>query len=429
MSSAADVAEHGLERFEKIEWNPLYRILFESSASRETKTEAIARELGFAVEAPRRDDEARGTEYAQLIAYLRYEREQMALEVARITGSRSFEEVEPLACALDSARLALEERLAPLAETIDAVDELRAVGRTLDVLREIHADAQAAAERAQRIVDKRGEISRLGDRVRGLERRIALQAERKRLLRFLGGDELTRKARRQIALLRASIEETGLLTESLEADLAALERETPRPTRLDEHAAHKAALRALLASTSDEHAARAAALETITHDFVVSTHERMAPVLARVEELCRHADALHESELRLRHAREIVVDAGHKARSANASLREHLQQPIADAADLEEASNLEAIETLRDAICEQIQRVCALRDASMSSASERLSALLGKVTASHLELASDATRSDTVQDRVGELREKLGVLEKSLQDAARELRESIGRDT
>jgi hypothetical protein len=72
--------------------------------------------------------------------------------------------------------------------------------------------------------------------------------------------------------------------------------------------------------------------------------------------------------------------------------------------------------------------VCALRDASLSSASERLAALLGKVSASHLELARDATPSDTVRDRIGELREKLGVLEESLQEAARGLRESIGRD-
>jgi hypothetical protein len=506
VEQTAEPAEQAVEeRFEKIEANPFYRIMFEEGVSPEKKMEAIARELSFALESPQRENKARLEEYARFKEYLQHERKQMALEVIRLTDTGAFGELQQVLTDLNTAVLAFNDRMAPLTEIIDAVYDLRVSGNTLNVFREIQQDKDAEVERARRLADKEAEIARLTGLVRTIERDIAAQAENKSLLRFVGGNELTKEARRAIAMLRVDLDEVAQLTRKYEDDIVMIRNESSGESKFAQYAAQKAKLRELLDLTSAEHKERQEALVRTAHDFVISTSTRVGNVLGHLEGMSRQADALYENNGHIRHAYAILGDAEKSAGNENQRLRETLQVVAPGESgiqEMERTSKLEAVEdfiarvnlaavdttqtgkdlieqggnikTMRDTNRQQIDKTRKLHSSSVSGVSERLATVLQAVSAAALNEASagakdsiqamaDNTRrilgqkaienavgmQETVadldraledlktfgelQDRATELTrstlreigEKMGVLEKTTQEVAEGLRESI----
>jgi hypothetical protein len=411
------------ESFSNIDANPFYQIMFQEGVSPEEKKDAFVQALTFAVEDEKEANKERLAEYALFKSFLQFERKQMALEVIRLTDTGAFAELQQVLRDLNSGVIEFNELMQPLADIIDAVYELRMAGNTLDVFREIQEDKEAEADRQRRLDEKEMALGKLADRQRAIERAIAAQQEQKSLFRFLGGSELTKSARMEIARLAVDQEEIQREVAEVRRAIESVNAEASRESRFAEFAAQKDKLRELLDLTSEDHKERQKALVKSAEQFVFSTSKRVGSVLQHLDGMSAQADALYENNGHMRHAYAILSDAEKDAGSANQALREKLQVMSEDETGIqrmERERKVEAVEdfigllgsaavdttqtlkdlteqggsikTMRDTNRQQVDKTTKLHSSSVSGVSERLATVLQAVSAAALNEATGGAK-------------------------------------
>lgn len=431
--------------FANIEANPFYQIMFQEGVSPDDKKNAFVNALTFAVEDEKEANRERLAEYALFKAFLQFERKQMALEVIRLTDTGAFSELQQVLNDLNKGVLEFNDRMQPLADIIDAVYELRMAGNTVDVFREIQEDKEAEADRQRRLDEKEAALERLADRQRQIDQAIAAQHEQKSVFRFLGGPELTKNARMEIARLGVTQEQLGQEIAGVRQDIEAIGRERSPESKFAHFAAQKSKLRELLDLTSDEHKERQKALVKSAESFVVSTSDRVRSVLQHLEDMSGQADALYENNGHMRHAYAILSDAEREAGGANQALRTTMQAAPAGESgiqQMERERKLEAVEdyigmlgsaavdttqtlkdlteqggsikTMRDTNRQQIDKTSKLHTSSVSGVSERLATVLQAVSAAALNEASGGAKQ-TLEHMAASTRRILG--QKAIENA------------
>jgi hypothetical protein len=409
--------------FATIEANPFYQIMFQEGVSPEDKKNAFVEALTFAVEDEKEANKERLSEYAQFKSFLQFERKQMALEVIRLTDTGAFAELQQVLRDLNSGVIEFNDLMQPLTEIIDAVYELRMAGNTLDVFREIQEDKQEEAERQRRLDQKESALRTLADRQRAIEKAVAACHEDKSLFRFLGGPDLTKQARAEIARLAVDQDDVQQQVGEVRRDIESIKAEGSRESRFAEFAAQKEKLRELLDLTSEQHKERQKALVKSAEQFVFSTSDRVSSVLKHLEDMSGQADALYENNGHMRHAYAILSDAEKDAGAANQTLRQKLQATPEDETGIqrmERERKVEAVEdfigllgsaavdttqtlkdlteqggsikTMRDTNRQQIDKTTKLHTSSVSGVSERLATVLQAVSAAALNEATGGAK-------------------------------------
>jgi hypothetical protein len=416
------------EAFRDIEANTFYGILFQEGLSPEAKKDALVEALTFALADDAEAAKQRLAEYAAFKGYLQFERKQLALEVIRLTDTGAFAELQKVLQDLNAGVVEFNDQMQPLTDIIDAVYELRMAGNTIDVFREIQEDKAAEAERARRLDEKDRELAELATLQRNLEKEIAAERERKSPLRFVGGQELTKAARMEIARLEVEGGEIRRRIENARLEVELVRAEGSPESRFAEFGKQKEKLRELLDLTTADHQQRQRALVNSAEGFVLSTSERVSSVLGHLQTMSSQADALYENNGHMRHAYAILSDAEREAGAANQTNRERLKgAPEGESSiqQMDRERRLEAIEdyvslldsaavdttqtlkdlteqggsikTMRDGNRQQIDRTAKLHSSSVSGVSERLATVLQAVSAAALNEATGGAKASIEQ--------------------------------
>jgi hypothetical protein len=412
------------EAYAEIEQNTFFDIMFEQGVSPEHKKAAFVKALTVALDDQSEASKARLAEYAQFKSYLQFERKQLAVEIIRLTDTGAFAELQQVLRDLNQGVIEFNGLMQPLTDIIDAVYELRMAGNTLDVFREIQEDKEAESDRQSRLDQKDRALRELADRQHQISRSIAAQSENKSVLRFLGGPELTRSARMEIARLEADQRSLQQDAQDLRREVEAIQGERTPESRFAEFATQKEKLRELLDLTSEEHKERQRALVKSAESFVYSTSERVANVLTHLKAMSGQADALYENNGHMRHAYAILSDAERLAGGDNQTLREKLKLAPAgetsiqrmererrletvedyigllDSAAIDTTQTLTdlteqggSIKTMRDTNRQQIDKTAKLHSSSVSGVSERLATVLQAVSVAALNEATGGARA------------------------------------
>ncbi len=426
------------EKFADIDSNPFFQVMFEEGAAPEDKAKAIAEQLTMALDDDKEESKARLSEYALFKEYLQFERKQMALEVIRLTDTGAFGELQQVLRDLNAGVLEFNQQLQPLTQLIDAVYELRIAGNTLDVYREIREDREAEEAQKQRLAELGEALATLDGQVKSTEREIAAQRENKSFMRFLGGSELTKEARQEIARLEVDQRDAQSGISELVDKIEENKQVNKRESKFGDFADHKEKLEELLDLTSEQHKERQTALVDSAENFVLSTSDRVASVLEHLEEMSGQSDALYENNGQMRHAFAILTDAEKDAGARNQAQRGGLQTVAENESGIqkmERETSLEALEdyigqlgtaaidttqtmtdlteqggnikTMRDTNRQQIDNTRKLHSASVSGVSERLATVLQAVSAAALNEASGGAK-DAIQHMAASTREILG---------------------
>ncbi len=227
--------------------------MFQEGVSPEAKKDALVRALTFALADETDANKARLAEYARFKAYLQLERKQLALEVIRLTDTGAFAELQQVLRDLNAGVIEFNDQMQPLTDIIDAVYELRMAGNTIDVFREIQEDKAAETDRQGRLDEKERALQGLAERHRAIQSDMAAQRERKSLLRYFGGNELTQSARMEIARLEVAEQELQREVEAVRRDIERVKAETSPASRFADFSAAKQKLRELLDLTTADH--------------------------------------------------------------------------------------------------------------------------------------------------------------------------------
>lgn len=426
------------EKFADIEANTFFQIMFEEGAAPEAKRDAIATELTVALEADKEENKAKLAEYGLFKEYLQFERKQMALEVIRLTDTGAFGELQQVLQDLNAGVIEFNDQLKPLTDVIDAVYDLRIAGNTMDVFREIQEDREAQEEQNRILGGYEKELGSLEKKIKSIERDIAAERENKSVLRFIGGQSLTKAARQEIARLGVDQSDSQAAIQDLMGKIKETRKDTDRETKFHEFAIQKQKLEELLDLTSEEHKARQTALVKSAESFVLTTSDRVASVLEHLEGMSGQSDALYENNGQMRHAFAILSDAEKAAGTKNQSIRDDLDTGSEEESGIQKMqreSKLEAvndfvgqlntaaidttqtmtdlteqggnIKTMRDTNRQQIDNTRKLHSASVSGVSERLATVLQAVSAAALNEASGGAK-DSLEHMAASTRALLG---------------------
>ncbi len=437
-TEAAQPLQAEEEKFADIEANTFFQIMFEEGAAPEAKRDAISAELTVALEADKEENKARLAEYGLFKEYLQFERKQMALEVIRLTDTGAFGELQQVLQDLNAGVINFNKQLQPLTDVIDAVYELRIAGNTMDVFREIQEDREAQEEQNRILSGYESELGQLEKRIKSIERDMAAERENKSVLRFVGGQTLTKAARQEIARLGVDQADSQEAIQQLMSKIKDAKQDTERETKFHEFALHKEKLEELLDLTSEEHKARQTALVKSAESFVLTTSDRVASVLEHLEGMSGQSDALYENNGQMRHAFAILSDAEKAAGTKNQTIRDELQAGGEDESGIQKMqreSKLEGVEdfigqlntavidttqtmtdlteqggnikTMRDTNRQQIDSTRKLHSASVSGVSERLATVLQAVSAAALNEASGGAK-DSLEHMAASTRALLG---------------------
>jgi len=433
------------ESFADIEANRFYAIMFEPGVAPEAKKDAFVRELTFALQDDAENSRARLQEYARFKAYLQYERKELALEVIRLTDTEAFAQLQQVLHDLNEGVIEFNDRMQPLTAIIDAVYELRMAGNTVDVFREIQEEKEAEAERDRRLDEKARQLDTLAARQLELEKAMAELGEQKSVLRFFGGNELTKDARIELGRLQVDQQALQREVEAVRSEIDRIQAESSPESRFAAFAAQKAKLRELLDLTTDDHQQRQRELVKTAERFVYSTSERVSSVLQHLNAMSGQADALYENNGHMRHAYAILSDAEREAGGVNQTIRQSLQAPrdgetgiqqldrerklegiedfvtLLDAAAIDTTQTLKdlteqggSIKTMRDTNRQQIDKTSKLHSSSVSGVSERLATVLQAVSAAALNEATGGAKA-SIEEMAASTRRILG--QKAIENA------------
>lgn len=334
------VTEESEEKFENIQANTFFKIMFDTSTSNEEKSAAMEKALTF--EGTKEENAERIKEFNKFKEYLQFQRQKMADEFMRLADTKSFSELQGVIREMNDAIIDFDNQMKPLMDILDAVYRLRTAGEgvVLDAYKEIQAEKEAEIERQKLIEEEAHKLETLNQAIQNKRREIVRKREDRS---WFGFGKTKKSALKDIQVLQLEISDTqkevessqSALQEAQNADLGFQSKLAP--DLIDS----KDKLRELLDLTSQDHIERQEGLIGAARTFVKTSQERTGSVLINLEKMSDRTQNVINANTMLRSLYAIMNEGAIKAAETNKKKRDELKIE----SEKEGVTTLEGLET------------------------------------------------------------------------------------
>lgn len=307
-------------RFANIETNPFFMAVFNEQTSPEEKQQAVATLTTF----PETKEQARENEKAFVIfkEYLQSVREEMAVDTIKMSDPKNFAVLRDTYESMNGALLDFENKIAPLTELLEALEDLRINGETMDVFKEIKGDAEREAAIKTRETALLEEIKAVKQDILGIDTQISVLEREKNIF-----GQVKRKAREEQD--RLSIQRIEVLSkmDDLAAKEVALRAENSNVSDNEtKNADAKKKLREMLDLSSADHEQRGNDLINSAVDFVANSKEKIGIIRDHLSSMEGQINNLYDSNYNMSYVY-AILDGGTKlGEENNKKIRETLER-------------------------------------------------------------------------------------------------------
>lgn len=127
-------------RFAAIESNAFFSAVFDTSTNPDEKQKAIAKLLTFTGTVAEVRENVKA--FSLFKEYLQSVREEMAVDTIKMSDPKNFAVLRDTYEAMNGGLIDFENKITPLTELLEALEELRTNGETMDVFKEIKGDEE-----------------------------------------------------------------------------------------------------------------------------------------------------------------------------------------------------------------------------------------------------------------------------------------------
>lgn len=306
-------------RFANIEANPFFVAVFNEATTPDEKQQEIARLTTF----PETKEEARENEksFAIFKEYLQSVREEMAVDTIKMSDPKNFAVLRDTYDSMNGALIDFENKIAPLTELLEALEDLRVNGETMDVFREIKSDNEREAAIKAREQELLAQIETAKKAVTDIETQIAVLDEDKN---FFG--QVKKSAREEQARLSVQKGEAIANVDSVAKEVDNFRSENNSSNdSVTKNADAKKKLREMLDLSSEAHEQRGNDLINSAVEFVANSKEKIGTIRDHLSAMEGQITNLYDSNYNMSYVY-ALLDGGSKiGEENNKNLRSALE--------------------------------------------------------------------------------------------------------
>ncbi len=317
-----EATQESSSAYTNIKQNAFFIAVFDQSTSDAQKEEALAALLTFngTAEELRANVEAFDTfkEYLQSI------REEMAVDTIKMSDPKNFSVLRDTYESMNGGLIDFENKINPLTELLDALEQLRVDGETMDVFREIKDDETRNAEIKRRSDEISAKFIAVQNDIEKYELSIATANEDKNLF-----GQVKKSAREEIAKLEVyktqAIDKLALIA----TEEQTLRSETAVNSGVqDKHADAKRKLREMLDLDADGHQKRGEELINSAVTFVANSKDKIGTIREHLTKMEGQIINLDNSSNDMTYVFALIDGGTKKAETANKEIREKIASDI-----------------------------------------------------------------------------------------------------
>lgn len=307
-------------KFESIEANTFYQIMFDESVSPEEKRDAVVAALTFAED----NEQAQQSleEFNKFKEYLQFQRKRMAQEIIALNNTETNGVLQQVINELNTGLLNFEELMGPLVEGIEAINTLSLNGVTIDVFNEIIQDQEKEETRKAEEEHLAAEVNGIREKNRMLRVQNGQLANQKG---FLGFGGTTKSALNEIAANEVTMAGNEERLSEIQTKLEDVRNSGANSSEFAEFAAEKEKLKEFLNLTSSEHKERQESVVKAAQDFIGFADGNTGMILEHLQKESGQMKNLGEANFTIRNVYAILNDATNRANSANEGTRAGLK--------------------------------------------------------------------------------------------------------
>ena len=321
-SQQKEDAKQADSRFASIEANPFFSAVFDEATNPDEKQEAIAKLLTFTGTVAEVRENVKA--FSLFKEYLQSVREEMAVDTIKMSDPKNFAVLRDTYDAMNGGLIDFENKIAPLTELLEALEELRQNGETMDVFREIKGDEDRKAAIKARENDILRQLSEARDNVRNFE---VTEGQLENDKNWFG--QVKKEARNEqarIAVLKA--EELARL-DDIAASAAEIQNEFVALNNANgKNSDAKKKLREMLDLSVEGHETRGNELIESAVSFVATSKEKIGTIRDHLSNMEQQILNLHDASDNMTFTF-ALLDGGTKiAEDHNKTIRESVMTPV-----------------------------------------------------------------------------------------------------
>ena len=305
-------------RFASIETNPFFQVVFNENTDPDTKQEELAKILTFS--GTKEEARVNIAAYNLFKEYLQSVREEMAVDTIKMSDPKNFAVLRDTYEAMNGGLIDFENKIAPLVEILDALEQLRVNGETMDVFREIKNDE----ERNAAIAARKAEIATLYNDVKNKIDQI--ESEEIRLESDKGWFGMEKKGNKD-RLSQIALEKRKELERLAEIDNKNREIDSEANTVTESSSKNidaKRKLREMLDLSAEGHETRGNELIESAVSFVAQSKEKIGTIRDHLSHMEGQIINLHDSSDNMTMVFALLDGGTKKAEENNIKIREEL---------------------------------------------------------------------------------------------------------
>lgn len=321
-SQQKEDAKQSDSRFASIEANPFFSAVFDEATNPDEKQEAIAKLLTFTGSITEIRENVKA--FSLFKEYLQSVREEMAVDTIKMSDPKNFAVLRDTYESMNGGLIDFENKISPLTDLLEALEELRVSGETMDVFKEIKGDEERNAAIKAREAEILSQIEAAKKRVREYE---ITEAQLEHDKDWFGRVKKSAKEEQaRLAVLRD--EELAKLTE---ASNKAAEVQAELNTLRDSNGKNsdaKRKLRDMLNKSTEGHEQEGNELIESAVAFVATSKEKIGTIRDHLSNMEQQILNLHDASDNMTFTF-ALLDGGTKlAEKENKVIREGVMNPV-----------------------------------------------------------------------------------------------------
>lgn len=308
-------------RFTSIEANPFYSAVFDTSTTPDQKQEAVAKLLTFTGTITEVRENVKA--FSIFKEYLQSVREEMAVDTIKMSDPKNFAVLRDTYESMNGGLIDFENKIAPLTDLLEALEELRTNGETMDVFKEIKGDEERAAAIKAREAELLSQISSARNNVQNYEVQQAQLENDKDWFGRVKKHAKDEQARLNILKQEeiARLEEIAAKSAEVQAELTNLQNSSGKNSDA------KKKLREMLDMSSESHETRGNELIESAVNFVATSKEKIGVIRDHLSHMEQQILNLHDASDNMTFTF-ALLDGGTKlAEKENKVIREAVMTP------------------------------------------------------------------------------------------------------
>lgn len=308
-------------RFASIEANPFFATVFNQETDPDQKQQALAALLTFTGTVAEVRENVKA--FALFKEYLQSVREEMAVDTIKMSDPKNFAVLRDTYESMNGGLIDFENKIAPLTDLLEALEELRSTGETMDVFREIKGDEERNAAIKAREAEILAQIATARSTLNALETKEAMLEEDKN---FFG--QVKKSAREEQARIAIEKQNQLKLLDDVSTKAAAVQAELNAVQSSNgKNVDAKRKLREMLDMSSEGHELRGNELIESAVSFVSTSKEKIGTIRDHLSHMEQQIINLHDASDNMTFTF-ALLDGGTKiAEKNNKEIRDNLLAP------------------------------------------------------------------------------------------------------